>query len=161
MSQASHNIPSQVKPLGNFAGNPIATILSIFGKWCSRLPMGKAKTSLNYSMTTSTLSNRPIRKEVCGFNSLATPIRYVLKLPEQSLIMCPSESTDFVSSQMKIFCAYAMSIQSSQEDIFFMTAKDLMGIGTLEETRWNISSCFWTLTRVLSHSMIVPFLFNR
>ena len=96
--------------------------------------MGKAKTSLNYLMTTSMLLNRPIRKDVRGFNSLATPIRYVLELPEQSLIMHPSESTDFVSSQMKIFHAHAISIQSSQEDIFFMTAKDLTDIGTPEET---------------------------
>ena len=96
--------------------------------------MGKAKTSLNYSMMTSTLSNHPIRKEVHGFNLLATPIRYVLELPEQSLIMRPQESTDFISSQMKIFCAHAMSIQSSREDIFFTTAKDLTGIGTPEET---------------------------
>jgi len=48
--------------------------------------------------------------------------------------MRPSESTDFVSSRMKNFCAYAMSIQSSQGGIFFMTAKDLMGIGTPDET---------------------------
>ena len=96
--------------------------------------MGKAKTFLNYSMTTSTLSNCPIRKEVRGFNSLATPICYVLELPEQSLIMRPSESTDFVSSQMKIFHAHAMSIQLSREDIFFTDAKDLMDIGTPEET---------------------------
>jgi len=59
----------------------------------------------------------------------------VLELPEQSLTMRPLENTDFVSSQTRNFCAHAMSIQSSQGDIFFMTAKDLTGIGTPEETR--------------------------
>jgi len=97
--------------------------------------MEKAKTSLTYSMMTSTLSNRPIRKEVRGFNSLATQICYVLELPEQSLIMLPSESTDFVSFQMKIFRAHVRSIQSSQENIFFSNANDLTGTGTQEETR--------------------------
>ena len=33
----------------------------------------------------------------------------------------------------EVFCAHAMSIQSSQEDISFTTAKDLTGIGTPEE----------------------------
>ena len=42
---------SQVKPLGNFARNPIVTILSNCGRWHSRLPMGKAKTSSIYSTT--------------------------------------------------------------------------------------------------------------
>ena len=96
--------------------------------------MGKAKTSLNYSTTILMLSNLPILKEVHGSNLLATLIRYVLEQPEPSPTMHPLESIDFVSSQKKIFHAHAMSIQSSREDIFFMTAKDLTGIGTPEET---------------------------
>ena len=97
--------------------------------------MGKAKTSLNYSMTISTLSNLPILKEVHGSNLLATLIRYMLERPEPSPTMHPLESIDFVSSQKKIFRAHAMSIQSSRRNIFFTTAKDLADIGTPEETR--------------------------
>ena len=97
--------------------------------------MGKAKTSLNYLMTISTLLNLPILKEVHGSNLLATLIRYVLERLEPSPTMHPLESIDFVSSQKKIFHAHAMSIQLSQGNIFFTTAKDLAGIGTPEETR--------------------------
>ena len=49
--------------------------------------------------------------------------------------MRPLESTDFDSSLTWNFHVYATSTQSSQGDIFFMIAKDLTGIGTLEETR--------------------------
>jgi len=97
--------------------------------------MGKEKTSLNYSTTISTLSNLPTLKEVLGSNLLATLIHYVLERPEPSPTMHPSESINFVSSQKKNFRAHAMSIQLSRGDIFFMTAKDLTGIGTPEETR--------------------------
>ena len=95
--------------------------------------MGKAKTSSNYSITISTLSNLPILKEVCGSNLLATLICYVLERPELSPTMHPSESIDFVSFQKKIFCAHAMNIQLSRGDIFFTTVKDLTDIGTPEE----------------------------
>ena len=74
-------------------------------------------------------------KVVRNYNYLVTLIHYVLGLPEQLLIMRPSESTDFDSSLTWNFHAHATSIQSSQGDIFFTIAKDSTGIGTLEETR--------------------------
>ena len=74
-------------------------------------------------------------KEVLGFKLLATPIRYVLAQLEPLPIMLPLVNIDCASSPEWISRVHALTIQSKQEDTFFMNAKDLMGIGTQEEIR--------------------------
>jgi len=74
-------------------------------------------------------------KVVHGFNHLATPIRYVPIPLEQLPIIPLSESIGYGFSLAWTFRAYATIIQSNQGDIFFMSATDLMGIGTPGEIR--------------------------
>ena len=80
------------------------------------------------------LLNLPMLKMVRGYSYLVTLTRYAPRLPEQLPIMCPSETTDFDSSLTWNSHVHAISTQLSQGDIFFVIAKDLTGIGTLEET---------------------------
>jgi len=70
-----------------------------------------------------------------GFKLLATLIRYVSELSEQLPTMFLLESTGYDFSLTWISRVYAIIILSNQEDIYYMSAKDLTGIGTPEETR--------------------------
>jgi len=72
---------------------------------------------------------------VRGSNHSAIPIRYTLAQQEQLPTILLLESIGYNFSQVWTFCVYATIIPSSQEDIFFMSTRDLMDIGTLEETR--------------------------
>jgi len=74
-------------------------------------------------------------KVVYGFNRLATPIRYVPVPLEQLPIILLSESIGYDFSLAWTFRAYATIIQSNQGDIFFMSATDLIDIGTPGEIR--------------------------
>jgi len=80
-----------------------------------------------------TLLNLCTLKVVHDFNCLAIPIHYVPAPLELLPITALSESIGYNFSLAWTFCAHATITQSSQGDIFFMSAKDLMGIGTQEE----------------------------
>jgi len=84
-------------------------------------------------MTTSMLSNFIKSKGVHGSNCSAIPICYALVQQEQLPTMLPLESIGYNFFRVWTFRVHATIIPSSQEDIFFMSARDLMGIGTLEE----------------------------
>ena len=83
---------------------------------------------------TLTLSNLIKSKVVHGSNCLAIPICYALALREQLPTMLLLESIGYDFSREWTSRVHATIILSSQGDIFFMSARDLMGIGTLEET---------------------------
>jgi len=72
-------------------------------------------------------------KVVCGFNLLATLICYVLTLPELLPITLPLGSTGYGFSCAWTSHAYAIIILLNLGDIYYMSAADLMGIGTQEE----------------------------
>ena len=80
------------------------------------------------------LSNLIKSKVVRGSNHSVIPIRYVLTLREQLPTMLLLESIGYDFSRAWTFRVHATIILSSQGGIFFMSARDLMGIGTLEET---------------------------
>ena len=69
--------------------------------------------------------------EVCN----TIPICFVLAQWEQSPTMLPLESIGCDFFQTWTFCVHVTTIPSSQGDIFFMSVRDSMGIGTWEETR--------------------------
>ena len=79
-------------------------------------------------------SNLIKSKVVRGSNRSAIPIRYALALQEQLPTILLSESIGHNFSWVWTFRVHATIILLSQEDISFMSARDLMGIGTLEET---------------------------
>ena len=85
-------------------------------------------------MTISMLSNLIKSKGAHGFSSLAIPIRFALVQWEQSPTTLPLESIGYDFSRAWIFHVHVTIIPSSQGDIFFMSARDSTGIGTLEET---------------------------
>ena len=73
-------------------------------------------------------------KEVLGYNYSATQIRYAPMLPEQLPTMLLLGSIGYDSSLAWISHVHATTILSNRGDIYYMSATDLMGIGTLEET---------------------------
>ena len=82
---------------------------------------------------TLSLSNLLTPKVVHSFNHLATQIYYVSVQLEQLPTMFLLESIGYDFSLAWTFCVHATIIQSNQGDISFMSVRDLMGIGTLEE----------------------------
>jgi len=79
---------------------------------------------------TSILLNHRTSKAVRDFNLLAIPTCFVLELLELSQTMYPLESIDLGFYPTWTFCAHATITPSNQEDISFMSVKDLMGTGT-------------------------------
>ena len=86
-------------------------------------------------MTISMLSNLIKPKGARGFSHLAIPIHFALAQQEQSPTMLPLESIGCNFSQTWTFRVNITTIPSSQGDIFFISVRDSMGIGTQEETR--------------------------
>ena len=82
---------------------------------------------------TSILSNHCTSKAVYGFNLLAIPTRFVPEPLELSQTMHLLGSTDLGSYPTWTFRAHTTITPSKQEDISFMSVKDLMGTGTQEE----------------------------
>ena len=82
---------------------------------------------------TLSLSNLLTPKVVYGFNHLATQIHYVPAQLEQLPTILLLESIGYDFSLAWTFRVYATIIQSNQGDIFFMSVRGLIGIGTLEE----------------------------
>ena len=80
------------------------------------------------------LLNHLIPKMVFGFRSLNIPIHFVLELSEPSSTTLPLESTDYDFSLTWTSHVYVTIILLKQEDIFYMSVKDLVGTGILEET---------------------------
>ena len=74
-------------------------------------------------------------KVVHGFNYLATQIHYAPTQLEQLPTMLLLESIGYDFSLAWTFHVHATIIQSNQGDIFFMSVRGSMGIGTLEEIR--------------------------
>jgi len=72
-------------------------------------------------------------KVVLGYNHSATQIRYVPVPLEQLPIMLLLGSIGYDFSLAWI--SHATIILSNQGDIYYTSAADLTGIGTLEETR--------------------------
>ena len=81
------------------------------------------------------LSNLIKPKVVHGSNRSAIPIHYAPAQWEQLPTMLLLESIGYDFSWVWTSRVHATIILSSQGDIFFMSVRDLMGIGTLEETR--------------------------
>ena len=69
-------------------------------------------------------------KVVCGFNLLATLIRYVLELPELLQVMLLLGSTDYNFSRAWTSCAHAITILLNLGDIYYMSVTDLTSTGT-------------------------------
>ena len=70
-----------------------------------------------------------------GFRPSDIPIHFVLELSEPSPTTLPLESIDYDFSLTWTSHVYVIIILSKQEDIFYMSVKDLMGTKILEETR--------------------------
>ena len=85
-------------------------------------------------MTILMTSNLIKPKVVHGSNRSAILIRYAPAQQEQLPTMLLLESIGYDFSLVWISRVHATIILSSQGDIFFMSARDLTGIGTLEET---------------------------
>ena len=81
------------------------------------------------------LLNHLMPKVAHGFNHLATLIHYVHTPPELLPIMLLLGSTGYNFSLAWTSHAHATIILSNLGDIYYMSAVDLMGIGTPEETR--------------------------
>ena len=73
-------------------------------------------------------------KVVLGYNHLATQIHYAPTPLEQLPIMLLLESIGYNFSLAWISHVHATIILSNRGDIYYMSAANLMGIGTLEET---------------------------
>ena len=85
------------------------------------------------------LSNHPMPEVVLGFKLSVTLIRYAPTLSEQLPTMLLLESTGYDFSLTWISHVHAITILSNRGDIYYTSAKDLMGIGIPEETRCLIS----------------------
>ena len=85
-------------------------------------------------MTISMLLNHPTPEVVLGFNLLVTLIRYAPMLSEQLPTMLLSESIGYDFSLTWISHVHAITILSNRGDIYYMSAKDLTGIGIPKET---------------------------
>ena len=81
------------------------------------------------------LSNHLTSKVVRGSKYSATLIHYVLTLLELLPIMLLLGSTGYDFSLTWTSYAHATIILSNLGDIYYMSATDLMGIGTPEEIR--------------------------
>ena len=81
-----------------------------------------------------TLSNHLMPKVVLGYNHLATQIRYAPAPLEQLPIMLLLGSIGYDFSLAWISHVHATIILSNRGDIYYTSAADLTGIGTLEET---------------------------
>ena len=99
--------------------------------------------------------NHLTQEVVRGFKLSAILIRYVLAWSGLLPTMLQLESIGYDSSWTWILHVHATIILSNREDIYYTSVKDLMGIGTLEETRWSISQCFWLLIWMLLHSLTI------
>ena len=85
-------------------------------------------------MTISMLSNHPTLEVVLGFKLSVTLIHYAPALSEQLPTMLLSESTGYKFFLTWILRVHAITILSNRGDIYYTSAKDLMGIGIPEET---------------------------
>jgi len=85
------------------------------------------------------LSNYSTPEMVLGFKLSVTLIHYVPMLSEQLPTMFLSESTGYEFSLTWILHVYAITILSNRGDIYYMSAKDLTGIGIPEEIHCLIS----------------------
>ena len=85
-------------------------------------------------MVISMLSNHLTPEEVPSFKLSATLIRYAYALSEQLPTILRLKSTGYDFSQTWILHVHATTILSNREDTYYTSVKDLMDIGTLEET---------------------------
>ena len=125
---------SHINHLGTFAANKTATLFLLCEGYSSKCWTLKENNSLNFLMTILIILNHLQSKVALGYNSLVIPTLCVWEIQELLLIMHLLVNIDLDFSLRRNFCVHVDYISLNQDDIFYMSVKDLTITGIWEET---------------------------
>ena len=125
---------SHINHLGTFAANKTVTLFLLCGGCPFKHQILKENNSLNFLIMILIILNHLQSKTALGYNSLVIPTLCVRELQELSLIMHLLVNIDLDFSLRRNFCVHVDYIPLNQENIFYMSVKDLTITGIQEET---------------------------